>query len=100
MSLLDPIIADRANSFFEFFGSFFVLKSICKLYSDKLVRGIAWEQVGFWTAWGFWNIYYYWAVGSAWSWWAGVCVTSVNTVYLAMLIYYTLAEERMIDEWR
>lgn len=98
--MFDPVIADRLNALFEAGGCLFIGKSIIKLWHDKKVRGFAWEQVAFWSAWGYWNIYYYWAVGSAWSWWAGVLVTIANSIYLAMLIYYVRTEERMVDQWK
>ena len=92
--ILDPIIADHANAFFEALGTFFIGRSVFKVIKDKMVRGIAWEQVAFWTIWGYWNIYYYWAVGSSWSWWAGCGVTVANTIYTSLLIYYTFNEKK------
>jgi len=96
--LLDHNLADAFNGLFEFFGTFFILKSIMKLRQDRIVRGIAWQQVAFWTFWGYCNIYYYWAMNSPLSWWAGMLVTIVNTIYVAMLIYFTAEEKRKVDE--
>jgi len=94
----DHATADAFNSLFEFFGTFFILKSVLRLHRDKMVRGIAWEQVAFWTFWGYCNIYYYWAMESTLSWWAGMLVTLVNTVYVSMLLYYTAEEKRTVVE--
>jgi hypothetical protein len=96
--LLDHNLADAFNGLFEFLGTFFILKSIMKLRHDRIVRGIAWQQVAFWTFWGYCNIYYYWAMNSPLSWWAGMLVTIVNTIYVAMLIYFTAEEKRKTEE--
>ena len=93
VDLLNHNFADLSNATFEGIGSLFILKSVKRLYRDKLVRGIAWQQVGFWSAWGWWNLYYYWAINSPLSWRAGVLCTSVNTIYLSLLIYYTRQEK-------
>lgn len=86
--------ADLFNGAFELGGTYFISRSIRKLHRDKIVRGIAWEQVAFWSIWGYWNIAYYWAAQSPFSWWAGLAVTTANTVYVSMLYYYVRREGR------
>ena len=82
------ILPDLINGAFESFGSLFILLSVRKLYRDKIVRGVSYLHVGFFTAWGAWNIYYYPYLGQ-WASFAGGClIATTNTIYLSMLIYY------------
>lgn len=91
------ILADRGNALLEALGGFFILSSVMKLYRDKLVRGVSFVHIGFFTAWGWWNLFYYWAMASSFSWYASIGVTAVNSLYFAMLIYYVRKERPVFD---
>jgi len=84
---------DTFNGMLEFLGSGFILMSIFKLMADKLVRGVHWGQVGFFTIWSLWNLFYYPYLGQWVSFMGGVTLVIANTVYLSLLIYYTVKEK-------
>ncbi len=88
---------DSINGLFELFGGIFISISIYKLYKEKIVRGVSWIHVGFFSAWGIWNLYYYPTLGQWMSFYGGIGVTSTNSIFLGQLIYYTL-KERTGDE--
>ena len=74
---------------FELGGSFAVLLSIISVLQSEQVSGVHWVTVLFFTTWGYWNIYYYKHLEQTFSWAAGICVTAANTIWVALLIYYT-----------
>jgi hypothetical protein len=79
---------DIANGAFELAGGGFILLHILKLYADKSVAGVSWIAVAFFTIWGFWNLYYYPKLGQKASYWGGLFVAIMNTIWLALLCYY------------
>ena len=92
------VVMDHWNAALEFGGSLFICISIRKLLQDKLVRGVSWVHVSYWSLWGFSNLIYYPALGSWWSFYAGIACTMANTTYVTLLIYYTLREKRTLEE--
>ena len=86
---------DLINAGFEFGGSLFVSLSIFKILKDKLVRGVHWAATAFFFCMGVWNLYYYFHLTQYASWVAGILVTIANSVYLILLIYYTLREKKV-----
>ena len=85
---------DLINALFEACGATLVLLSIHRLHRDKLVRGVHWAPVLFFTAWGVWNLFYYPHLQQLLSFRAGVCLALVNAIWLAQLLYYLKAEQR------
>lgn len=83
------VTPDLFNGLFEITGGLFILLSIRKLWSDKLVRGVSWVHVSFFVAWGYWNLYYYPSLDQWWSFWGGVGVVTATTAWLVQLIYYS-----------
>lgn len=88
-----PSVADFINACIEFAAAFFILFSVRKLHTDKLVRGVSWVQIAFFTWLGVWNLFYFQAIGSPWSFWAGVVILAVNATYLGMILFYLWAEK-------
>ena len=84
---------DMINAIFELCGSLAIAFSVKKIYNDKLVRGVSWLHVAFFMSWGWWNLYFYPSVDAWASFYAGILLTVVNTIYLSQLIYYTLKEK-------
>lgn len=80
---------DAINATFELAGGLFIAASIVKLHRDKVVHGVSWLHVSFFTAWGLWNLIYYPALGQMLSFAGSVGITLANTIWLAQLIYYT-----------
>lgn len=85
---------DTINGLFEGVGAILMTLNILRLHRDKLVRGVHWSPVLFWTAWGLWNLYYYSAIEQPLSWRGGACLVAANAVWLAQMIYY-LRRERL-----
>ena len=83
---------DLITGIFEAGGTGFISLSIIQLYKDKIVRGVSWVHVGFFTAWGFWNLFYYPHLGQWWAFAGGVGIVSANTFWLGQLLYYSHRE--------
>ena len=83
---------DIINGCFEGAGGFFIVLSVRKLYREKLVRGVSWMPVAFFSAWGYWNLFYYPALDQWISFAGGVSITVVNTIWLAQIAYYSWLE--------
>lgn len=85
---------DLINASFEGVGAFIILLNIRRILADKLVRGVDWRVMGFFTLWGVWNIYYYPHLGQWLSFLAGLGICAANIVYLALMIHYVRKEQR------
>lgn len=85
---------DMINGTFEGVGAVLMLLNIYRLYRDKMVRGVHWSPVLFWTSWGLWNLYYYPHLGQPISFYAGCALVAANGVWLAQMLYY-LRRERL-----
>lgn len=85
---------DMVTGLFEFAAMWFVLLSIRRLHKDKLVRGVSWVHVGFYTVWGLWNLYYYPHLEQWWALAGGVGIVCTNTLWLGQLVYYSYEERR------
>ena len=83
---------DNVNGLFELFGGVFIMLSCIKLYRDKKVRGVSFVHIAYFTAWGYWNIEYYSNLRQWTSLIGSLAVTLINTVWLAMLIWYIRKE--------
>jgi uncharacterized membrane protein YfcA len=83
---------DLVNATFEISGCFFVSLSIFTLFKEKQVRGISVFMILFFTSWGYWNLYYYHHLNQLASWIGGIAVTTANSTYLGMIIYYRRKE--------
>ncbi len=84
--------ADLANAVFETAGGFFMYLNIRRLLRDKLVRGVDWRTMAFFTSWGYWNLFYYPHLGQWFSFAAGTGIVIINMVYFILMIYYIKKE--------
>jgi len=82
--------SDKVNSIFEAAGGLFLLLNVLQVLADKSVAGVSITTVSFFTIWGYWNLYYYKSIQQKFSLVASSLVTLVNTVWLALLIYYKI----------
>lgn len=82
--------SDRINSGFELSGGFFTLLHITRIIHDQSVAGVSPVTVAFFTLWGYWNLYYYKSIQQRWSLVASYFITLTNTVWLILLLYYSL----------
>lgn len=81
---------DEINSGFELTGGFFTILHIAQVLHDKSVAGLSLYAITFYVIWGYWNLYYYKSVKQRWSLRATYFITFMNTIWLALLIYYKL----------
>jgi hypothetical protein len=80
--------SDRINGGFELAGGFFTVLHILRVLADKSVAGVSITTVLFFTLWGFWNLYYYKSISQRWSLVASYFITSMNVIWVSLLIYY------------
>ena len=88
---------DLFNGVFEFCGAGFILLSVARLYREKVVRGVSWVHVAFFSAWGFWNLFYYPHLGQWISFAGGIGIVGTNTFWLCQLLYYSRKEQLRSD---
>ncbi len=79
---------DIVNGLFELFASLFILDHCRHLYKDKVLSGVSWVSIVFFTAWGVWNLFYYPSLGQSFSFYAGILVVLSNLTWLGMIFYY------------
>lgn len=87
-------LPDFINGTFESLGGFAIAFSVRNLYLSKVVRGVSWPHVAFFTAWGLWNLFYYPHLGQWFSFAGGFALVSINAVWLAQIAYYLRKEAR------
>lgn len=80
---------DVINGLFEVVGSLFILLSVHKVWKDKSVKGVSWLHVSFFVGWGVWNLYFYPHLDQWWSFGGGIVLAGVQSLWLALLIYYS-----------
>ncbi len=96
------LLPDLINGTLEALASLFIVVSCIKLHADKLVRGISWSTMAFFTAWGYWNLFYYPHLDQWISFWGGVSLVVANTVWFGQVLYYLRRErneQRQVDNW-
>lgn len=81
-------MCDLINGLFETFAPFFIIPSIVKLHRDKRVQGISLVHVLFFYAWNYWNLYYYPSLNQWLSFYGGIGIIAVNTVWIGQMIYW------------
>lgn len=82
---------DLINGAFEMGGAILnATTSVRALIRDKEIKGFSPLPLVFWTLWGFWNIFYYPSLDQMFSFFGGLAVVSVNCVYLALILRYSL----------
>lgn len=79
---------DIINALFETLGACFTFLSVLKLYKDKCIRGVHYLPIVFFTSWGLWNLFYYSHLEQTYSWYAGILLVSVNTIWLYQMWLY------------
>lgn len=79
---------DNVNTIFEMMGGIFVWISVKRLHADKIVKGVDYKHIAFFTCWGFWNLHYYPSVGCTLSYYGSMFTTLANSIWLIQLVYY------------
>lgn len=80
---------DIINGCFELFGGVLLTLNIIQLYKDKCVKGFSPLPTIFFTTWGIWNLHYYTALNQIFSFFGGLLLATVNTIWLCQIWYYT-----------
>ncbi len=88
---------DSVNAFIELLGGFVLLLNVKRILKDKLVRGMDWRVMAFFTLWGLWNLYYYPQLDQWWSAAAAGWTAAINMIYLSLMIYYIRREKHGSD---
>jgi hypothetical protein len=83
---------DIINAVFEAGGALLLVLNVQRLYRDKKLSGISIWPTVWWQMWGAWNIYFYRAIGTTWSFYAGLAVFAMNTVWLGLATYYAVKQ--------
>lgn len=89
---------DLVNGLFELFGGIFLSLHCWRLYKDKEIKGVSFFPFIFYTCWGYFNLFFYPSLNCWYSFYGGIIVVSVNTVYLVMLYYYWRCRDTKIVE--
>lgn len=89
-------LPDILNGLFESCGGFFIGLSILKLHREKLVRGVSWTHVAFFSTWGFWNLYFYPHLDQWFSFWGGAALVAANATWLGQIVYYNHRAKRAL----
>lgn len=79
---------DHINAVFEGGGAVLLCLNVRRLYTDKRLQGVSLFPTVWWNIWGFWNVYYYSALSQPLSFWAGLGVVVLNTVWVALALWY------------
>lgn len=82
------VTQDLINGTFEFVGGVLLIGNVIRLQRDKVVRGVSWIPVGFFTSWGAWNLYYYPWLGQWFSFAGGLLIVIVNSIWLTLVVKY------------
>jgi hypothetical protein len=81
-------IPDIVNGVFESLGGFFIGLSIAKLHREKIVKGVSWLHVAFFSSWGFWNLYFYPHLDQWFSFVGGAILVTANAIWLLQIWYW------------
>lgn len=79
---------DHINAVFEGGGAVLLCLNVRRLYQDKRLQGVSLVPTVWWNIWGFWNVYYYAALVQPLSFWAGIGVVTLNTIWVGLALYY------------
>lgn len=80
--------ADILNGFFELFAGVFCFLNCLQVKKDKMVKGVNFIAVAFFTVWGWWNFYYYPSLNQWFSLIGSVGIVAANTYWLHLLYIY------------
>ena len=86
--------SDMINGTFELAGGCAILLSVLKLHKDKVVRGVSWPHILFFTGWGLWNLFYYPHLDQWFSLIGGIFLVAVNTAWMSQIIYWNFKERQ------
>jgi len=80
---------DKVNSSLLGLSAILLAMNVRQLYQDKTVRGVSLWPVVLYDVWGIWDLYYFPSLNQWFSMCASFIACCINTVWLALAIYYT-----------
>jgi hypothetical protein len=87
-------MADLINGLLEAVGAYLVFLNVRQLHRDKVLMGVRWEPMLFFTGWGFWNCYYYPSLEQWASFTGGALLALVNLVWLGQALMEAMETTR------
>lgn len=79
---------DYINGIFEFVGAFFTWKNAFVLYKDKMIKGVYWPTIAFFSLWGLWNLHYYPSLQQWASFSGGTLLVGGNITWVVLIFIY------------
>jgi len=83
---------DVVQGIFQLSAGGFVSLSVWQLHRDKIVRGVSYKHVAFFSVFGFWNLFFFSNYDLWFSFWGSLGVVSMNTIWLCQILYYRIKE--------
>jgi hypothetical protein len=85
---------DLINGLFELGATPFLFLHVRRVFLDKQVKGASIYATVFFVTWGFWNcLLFYPLFGLWWSFWGGVPVVAMNSLWLCGMWKYQERKE-------
>ena len=73
---------DMINGCFKLLASSFLFLHVRQIFKDKEVKGASWVATVFFVSWSAWNCAFYPMVSLWWSFWGGVPVVAMNSLWV------------------
>ena len=81
---------DMFNALVGIGGSMFLWMNVVSLYKERVVKGVHWGSVAYFSLVGFWNLFYYSNLSQWWSMFAGISSVVANIVWLGMALTFRI----------
>lgn len=95
--MTQALITDLINGLFEMVGAVFLSINVYKIWQDKVLRGVHWTPTVFFSVWGFWNLFYYPSLDQWFSFFGGICIVTVNSIWLYLIFYYYVKSHKKLE---
>lgn len=82
------VIPDLINGCFEFCGSLAIFGHCREILKDKIVKGVNWKSVVFFSSWGAYNTFFYSNLNQWWSFTGGLFIFAANIYWMYLLWKY------------
>ena len=79
---------DLINGSYELLGAIFQSLNVYKTFKDKMIRGVHWGSILFFTTWGWFNLLYYPHLDQPFSTFGAGMLALVNTIWICQIVYY------------
>jgi hypothetical protein len=70
-------------------GALMTLLSVRALLKDKMIKGVHWGPIVFFTSWSAFNLWFYPNNNLWWSFAGGIAIFLVNSFWLALVYYFS-----------